>query len=164
MSSESCGTHAVADTPDDLRKSIVIHRADTAHVALELRAQLGEGPVWDDRRGALFFVDIDGSAVHEFAPSGGTHRSWTAPAPTSAVALTEAGDLLLAQGHNLLIQFWPPDTESVLVARVTNDSSIRLNDGAVDPWGSFVVGTMDRGANSAIGALYRLEPNGQVLR
>ena len=32
-----------------------------AEVFLKAQAMLGEGPLWDDRRGCLFFVDIEGN-------------------------------------------------------------------------------------------------------
>ena len=43
-----------------------------------LGAELGEGPLWSAREGALWFVDIKQSRVHRFVPHSGDGRSWEA--------------------------------------------------------------------------------------
>src|SRR6266849_3644875 len=40
-------------------------------IALDLRAELGEGPVWDVERQRLLFVNILHGEVHAFDPSTG---------------------------------------------------------------------------------------------
>ena len=37
-------------------------------VALDVRAELGECPIWDADEQALFFVDIKGRALHRYRP------------------------------------------------------------------------------------------------
>ena len=43
-------------------------------LALDVRAELGEGPLWDDRRQRLLFVDIMRGHIHEFDPATGRDR------------------------------------------------------------------------------------------
>ena len=45
----------------------------------EAGAELGEGPLWDARDKALWFVDIKGDAVHRYDPADHGRRVWKAP-------------------------------------------------------------------------------------
>ena len=46
----------------------------TATCVLPARAQLGECPTWSVREERLYWIDIDGRAVHRFDPSDGHRR------------------------------------------------------------------------------------------
>ena len=72
------------------------HCVAVVEVALDIRAELGEGPIWDDRRQRLLFVDIMRGHVHEFDPAAGTDRLVEFPWAVGAVALHENGDWVLA--------------------------------------------------------------------
>ena len=37
------------------------------HLVLDARAEIGEGPVWDDHSGELVWVDIAGGLVHRIS-------------------------------------------------------------------------------------------------
>ena len=39
--------------------------------------QVGESPVWHPVESALYWVDIDGRAVHRLHPASGKHSAWT---------------------------------------------------------------------------------------
>ena len=45
----------------------------TFAVALDVRAELGECPIWSAEEQALYFVDIKGRALHRFEPRAGKH-------------------------------------------------------------------------------------------
>ena len=49
-------------------KASVTTSATTIELALDARAELGEGPIWDADRARLLFVDIMRGHVHEFDP------------------------------------------------------------------------------------------------
>ena len=132
----------------------------------DLTCELGESPVWDDRRELLFFVDILAPAIHAIRLDGSGLRSWPMPAPVGSVGLTQTGRLIAALKHELAL--FDPDSGSLQpFTRLPPDEphSNRLNDGKAGPDGAFWVGTMhDVPERQPIGALYRVAPDGSVTR
>lgn len=131
-------------------------------LVLDVRAELGEGPLWDDRRRRLLFVDIMRGHMHEFDPVSGADRVVRFPWPVGAVALQENGDWLLASAGG----FHTADAqtgEARLIAPVEADRPAnRMNDGYVDARGRFWAGTMNMRDAPNEGTLYRLDPDGSV--
>jgi sugar lactone lactonase YvrE len=139
--------------------SSVSHRLP--ELAALVGAQLGEGPVWDDRDDALVFVDIDACSMHRYLPGPGQLESHRLPACAASMALLESGWLLLA-GRELAV-CRPDGSDYTAVSGIPIDPSrVRFNDGKVDPWGRFVVGTMSLADRQPLGALYQLTSSGQV--
>jgi sugar lactone lactonase YvrE len=65
-------------------------------LAVDARTDLGEGPVWDDRLGRLYFVDINACRLHAWEPETGERFSIEAPECVGCVALTsDTGKVLL---------------------------------------------------------------------
>ncbi|HEY2908526.1 MAG TPA: SMP-30/gluconolactonase/LRE family protein [Vicinamibacterales bacterium] len=131
-------------------------------LVVDARAELGEGPVWDDRAGCLYFVDILRARVHRFQPAEGSLRTYEIEQFVGAVALTECGDLVLAVREG----FARLDIETGIVRMVATVESRspdrRMNDGNCDAAGRFWAGTMALDEQSGAGALYRLDPGGSV--
>jgi sugar lactone lactonase YvrE len=127
-----------------------------AEIALEARAELGEGPVWDDEAAELVWVDIMAGRVNRFRPSDGHVSSLAVGQPVGSVALRREGGLVLAlrDGFALL----EPGAAAVrMVAPVEVDAAgNRMNDGKCDPAGRFWAGTMSLDEQPMRGALYRL--------
>lgn len=125
-------------------------------------AELGEGPVWDDRRQRLLFVDIMRGHVHEFDPATRRDRIIEVGQPVGTVVLAERGDWIVAtqDGFHRL----DPDTGrlSRIATVEAHRPETRMNDGAVDPAGRFWAGTMGMGGVIDRGTLYRLDPDGSV--
>lgn len=48
---------------------------------------LGEGPVWDDRSGCVFWVDIKNPAIHSLHLASGVRRRWPMPARIGAIGM-----------------------------------------------------------------------------
>jgi sugar lactone lactonase YvrE len=138
------------------------HDTPDARLVLDARAELGEGPLWDDRRARLLFVDIQRQQIHEFNPITGLDRVIDTTVPVSALALTEAGDWLAAGGQGFL-RIDPDTGAETTIARVEDASRrTRMNDGYVDPAGRFWAGTMSLDGVAGQGTLYRLDPGGAV--
>lgn len=130
-----------------------------AEVALDVRAEVGEGPVWDDSTETLLWVDIPAGAVHRFDPRTGHDESLLVGQPVSAVAVRRGGGLVLAlqDGFGLLE---PGSSEVRLAVAVEVDRrENRMNDGKCDAAGRFWAGTMAFDCSRAAGTLYRLEPD-----
>lgn len=126
---------------------------------------LGESPVWDAPRQALWFVDIDASLLACMAWPSQVLRQWSLPEPAACIALCSSGRLLLAMKQAVFV-FDPADGSLAHFVDVETDQpGNRLNDGKVAPDGSFWVGSMDdRGKSEPTGALYQIHADRRVTR
>ena len=71
----------------------------TAEVALHVRAQHAEGPLWDAETARLWWVDIAGERVHRFDPQSSYDCSWSTRGQPGGVVLTATGDPVIAQSR-----------------------------------------------------------------
>jgi sugar lactone lactonase YvrE len=132
-------------------------------VVLDAGAQLGECPVWSHEYGLLYWVDIDGCAVHAFDPVHNIDMVWEVPGRPGAIALTGDPSRLLVAMENEL--GWLDLTTREYSSWVTLQEErpgVRLNDGRCDPTGRFWVGGMfvPTSAQRFDGMLHRVEPDG----
>lgn len=108
---------------------------------------LGEGPVWDAARQRLLWVDVEAGDVHEGRLLGDRVepvRSWSFERTVGAVAVAASGELLVAERETLTRV--DADGRRTPLARVLPEGAPgRLNDGAVDPSGRFLVGSLGNG-------------------
>ena len=123
----------------------------------DVRATLGEGPVWVEREQALYWVDIPERRLFRWSEGDGvaTHvlaEHLCSLAPRAAGGFVGAGyEGFVGIGADLqLTGLGNPEPD-----RPGN----RFNDGKVDREGRFWAGTMDRREQEANGALYRLDPD-----
>jgi sugar lactone lactonase YvrE len=140
----------------------VVTNLHEAEVALEVRAQLGEGPVWDERSQRLYFVDIVGRRVHAFWPATGEHQTFDVDRVVGAVVLRDDGGLVLAAHDAFLVAEHDGDAQEVFGDFRADGEVVRFNDGKVDPRGRFFAGTMAHAGTGSLGSLYMLEPDGNV--
>jgi sugar lactone lactonase YvrE len=129
----------------------------------DVRCTLGEGPVFDARRNALWFCDIVGKTLHFAALDTGEARAWSFPSEVCSLGVAESGRLVMALRET--VGLFDPDREDFAeIARIeAGRPETRLNDGKVGSDGAFWVGTMDdRPDRQPIGALYRVTADGTV--
>jgi sugar lactone lactonase YvrE len=129
----------------------------------DFRGRLGESPVWDAASGRLFFVDIPAQRLHALDPASGRVEAWPMPEKIGSLALCRDGRILVALRSS--VQLFKPSTGKLepFATVETDRPHNRLNDGKAGPDGSFWVGSMDdRPDKEAIGALYRVSPEGRV--
>ncbi len=110
----------------------------------EHRCHLGEGPLWDPRAQALYWVDSYGPTLYRHDYRGGGVRLWDLPGRfVGSLALRRRGGIILAMDRG----FYRFDSESgqcALIAEPLADrDGLRFNDGKVDPFGGFVAGGMN---------------------
>ena len=140
--------------------------AADVELVLDAKARLGEGAVWDADRRLLYWVDIEGYAVHAFDPATGRDQSFALGDSVGTVVPRAKGGVALTLGRAFATLDLETRRLSVLVepdeekARRGN----RFNDGKCDPRGRFWAGTMAVSEAPAAGGLYRLDPDGRVHR
>ena len=128
-----------------------------------LEAELGEGPVWDERDRGLWFVDIKKQHVHRYDPMSGEKRSWNAPEQIGFILPAESGGFV-AGLQSGLYRFDLTSGGFELIVEVEPDKpNNRLNDGVVDPAGRLWFGTMDNSERNKTGAFYCFE-RGKLTR
>ncbi|MEV7802775.1 SMP-30/gluconolactonase/LRE family protein [Microbispora sp. NPDC088329] len=107
---------------------------------------LAEGPVWDPLRERLLWVDIDAGAVHEgrLDPVTGAVTATTAHTfggTVGAVAVSADGELVVAE-REVLTRVDTAGRRTEIARVLPPGVRSRLNDGAVDPAGRFLIGSM----------------------
>ena len=127
------------------------------------RCEIGESPVWDERTGLLYWVDINPGIIHRIDPATGARQRWETGEPVGALGLCQSGQLVVAL-RDTVILFDPSDGNRRAVASIAHAKpEMRLNDGKVGPDGAFWVGSMDAsGDANPAGTLYRFGADGSV--
>jgi sugar lactone lactonase YvrE len=135
-----------------------------AEPVLEAGCTVGEGALWDPRRGEVLFVDIKDPAVWRFEPGTGHHVRLALGERIGFVALTEDPDVVVAGFKSGLkrLSLTEGALEDLLDPEPDRPGN-RLNDGHVGPDGSLYFGTMDDEEEDASGAFYRYDGR-DVLR
>jgi sugar lactone lactonase YvrE len=129
-------------------------------VALDVRVQLGECPVWDADGQVLFFVDIKGMALHRFHPATGEHAVVTMPEEIGCIGLRKGGGFIAGFRSGLWLLDAQGGREAFLADNPEDQRTSRFNDGRVDPAGRFLAGTIDEPKDGAKAHLYRIDRRG----
>ena len=131
---------------------------------LDVRASLGECPVWSESEQVLYWVDINAPSLNRFDPATGHNTAMAMPEAVGCFALRKGGGFIVALRDGL----WLARGDGVLERRIAvapyDTATQRFNDGRCDPQGRFLAGSMNekRDANSA--ALWRVDLNHTVTR
>ncbi|MDA9542595.1 gluconolaconase [Bradyrhizobium sp. CCBAU 21362] len=127
--------------------------------------QLGESPVWDERRQRLFWIDALAGSIRALDPVTSAAEQFSAPAPIGSLALRRDGGAVLALRHGFACYDFDMRVLTEGPSIGLDHPKVRLNDGKADPHGRFVAGTMhgDRAPDEApLGGLYRLDASGAL--
>jgi sugar lactone lactonase YvrE len=137
----------------------------TATVASEAPYELGEGPLWDEARERVLWVDINTGTVHAGHLQGGvvvSDREMHFGETVGAVVCAADGRLLVAGARRLYL-ILDESHATVHAELVPEAKASRLNDGACDPAGRFLVGSMALDARTGEECLYRVQEDGSVV-
>jgi sugar lactone lactonase YvrE len=132
---------------------------------IDFNLEIGESPVWDERRGVLWFVDILSPAVLCLEPLTRKVAAFAMPADVGSIGLAFDARLVVALRTGVHL-FDPGSGELVFLVHPEPDRAMnRLNDGKVGPDGCFWIGSMhDSVPRAPSAALYRVAPSGESLR
>lgn len=124
-----------------------------ATLAYQHDADLGEGPIWDQRRQELIWLDVTSGKVLFFSPTKQSQYEVTFEKHIGSLALTESSDLVLAMRDGFA-RYSTNLKEFISSVRVLESPDVRFNDGAVDRLGRFVAGTMGYQPSPKTGSLF----------
>jgi sugar lactone lactonase YvrE len=136
----------------------------TATVATDGQYELGEGPVWDEARERVLWVDINPGVVHIGHLDGGivTPNAEMRFGESVGAVVADADGALLVAGARRVYRVVGEGQVAVHADLVPGAKASRLNDGACDPAGHFLVGSMALDGRRGEECLYRIEDGGQV--
>lgn len=137
-----------------------------AELLLDARAELAEGPVWDEADGTLVWVDILAGHVHRLDPGGRGDTRIEVGEPVGCAVPRRGGGLVLATEHGfaLVDAGAASAVPFASVAGAADGPAWRMNDGACDPDGRLFAGTMAYDSTPGAAALHRLDSDGAVTR
>lgn len=133
----------------------------TAKLILDARTELGEGALWHPPEQRLYWVDIEGQALHIYDPAEGTDSSFPTGSRIGCVVPVLGGGALVA----LQTGIYAMDTDTGQLHFIANPlpgTHIRFNDGKCDPAGRFWVGTMELNTQKGAAALYRMDKDHSI--
>jgi sugar lactone lactonase YvrE len=118
----------------------------------DIRATLGEGPVWDARTQTLYWIDILHKRVYANADV-----LLELDETVGCLAPRKSGGIVFTKRFS----FWTFETDSSqltpLATLIMEPAHNRFNDGKCDPRGRFLAGTMDMGETDPNGSLYSFD-------
>lgn len=133
-----------------------------ASIEYQHDATLGEGPVWDEREGRLYWVDILSGTLFRYDPVANRNRAHDLGEHLGAVGLRREGGLVMALQSGFAF-YDPVDREITPITDPEEDQpSNRFNDGKCDPSGRFWAGTMSYELEEGAGSLYCLDQSLEV--
>jgi len=124
----------------------------------DVRAELGEGPVWVAAEQALYWVDINGRRIFRLSESG-ERREWPTPMRVGSIAPRAGGGFIAGTDQGIALVDLDQDRFEVVASPERHLPHNRFNDGKVDRQGRFWAGTMDDREKGSAGALYRIDPD-----
>ena len=128
---------------------------------LDVRASLGECPVWSTAEQVLYWVDINAPSLNRFDPATGGNRAMPMPSSIGCFALRRRGFVVALRDG-----VWLADADGTLERKVAaapfEPAHHRFNDGRCDPQGRFFAGTMNEKRDAPSAALYRIDADFRV--
>ena len=124
---------------------------------LDIRASLGECPLWSVAEQVLYWVDINAPSLNRFDPASGRNIAMPMPESIGSFALRRGGGFVVA----LRGGFWLARQDGSLERKVADapydPAHHRFNDGRCDPQGRFLAGYMNETRDAKSAALVRLD-------
>ena len=138
--------------------------SDVLRCVLDVKASLGECPVWSAAEQVLYWVDINAPSLNRYDPATGRNTVMAMPASIGCFALRRSGGFVVALRDGI----WLAERDGTLTRKVApapyDPTHHRFNDGRCDPQGRLLAGTMNEKRDGATGALYRLGPDFALTR
>jgi len=128
---------------------------------------LGEGPLWNEQDGKLWWTDIHACQLHRLTLSSGAVETTEMPERLCSFAFLAGGGSHILAAFESGLAYFDIETKALdWIARVEKKGNgRRFNDGRTDRQGRFWVGTMvedEASAGADTGTLFCLERDGTL--
>ncbi|MGH6915234.1 MAG: SMP-30/gluconolactonase/LRE family protein, partial [Geminicoccales bacterium] len=135
-------------------------------LVLDCRNTLGEGAVWNEVDGLLWWTDIEGGRLWTLEPKRGRSASYQTPERVCCFAPRRNGQgLVVAFSSGFALYDPATGLRRDLVAFEPDQPDTRLNDGRTDRQGRLIAGGFDeKGGGRLISSVVRLDPNLTVTK
>lgn len=130
-----------------------------AKLEYQMDAHLGEGPVWDETRQKLWWVDILSGKLHKYNPAASRNSSVDLGEHIGAAVLCNNGGLVLALKSGFYFFNEKTGEKTPVTDPESHLPKNRFNDGKCDPAGRFWAGTLSYNLVKGAGSLYCLNPD-----
>lgn len=125
----------------------------------------GEGPMWDDKLGALLWLDMLAGCVLRTDLSGATRRYPVGSPVAALVRPTSDGRHIVATERGLsVIDFREENPTAIGVVDLDLPASLRCNEGVVAGDGGLYLGVMNYDETARSGMVLHISPQGSVVR
>ncbi len=131
---------------------------------LDVRASLGECPVWSVAEQALYWVDINAPSLNRFDPATGRNTIMPMPASIGCFALRACGGFIVALRDGLWLARADGTLERRIAAAPYDLATHRFNDGRCDRQGRFLAGAMNEPRDASNAALWRVDADFAVTQ
>ena len=133
-------------------------------IVSDIKAELGEGPVWDYRKNILYWIDIIGKKIFIYDSNKKNTISIKLNQHIGSLALCKTDKLLLALQNG----FYFFNKEKNILKKIDDPEhglpKNRFNDGKCDVRGRFWAGTTSFDELDPVGALYCLDTDFKVKK
>ena len=127
---------------------------------VNVRSLLGEGPCWDPREQALYWVDILKPALHRFDAATGTDTVRSMDSMLSIAWPRARGGLIVAAQDGIVQFDFASGRRTPFAHQEEAHPANRYNDGKCDRLGRLWIGSLDMGTAPNRGSLFRVDPDG----
>ncbi|MCC9168156.1 SMP-30/gluconolactonase/LRE family protein [Pontibacter harenae] len=133
-----------------------------AELVLDAKAKLGEGAIWHPTEQKLYWIDIEGKALHIYDPVTKKDIQFPTGSRIGTVVPVQGGGALVALQNGIHKMDTKTGKLTFVLNPIAGDDQMRFNDGKCDPAGRFWVGTMALDSRKKAAALYRMDKNKDV--
>ena len=128
--------------------------ADTPRIIVDRTFRLGENPLWDAKRGVLFWTDIDAGELWKYDPKTTKAECFYTGPKVGGFTLEQSGNLALFRINDIAL-LSPDNPKRVrTIAEFNDPDAARFNDVQALPDGSVYAGTI--AATPGSGGLYHV--------
>ncbi len=126
------------------------------------KCELGENPLWNQRDGKLYWIDIQHGVIYRFDPKTECFEEWYRTERIGGFTIQEDGSFLLFLRAGRIACLSPDRTLSTIYERAGIVGDHQFNDVIADPSGRVFCGTLS--ASDKPGGLFCMERNGRLKR
>ncbi len=141
------------------------YEPDRVEHLLTIQNEIGEAPLWVPEEGRLYWTDTESSSVCSYSPRTHEVQRCTLSMPVTSLLRRRGGGWVIVTKKGLA--FWDQQANycTPIVDPVADEDALVFNDGAIDPAGCLIAGTMNyKELTAPDGCLYRLDTALQLTK